>query len=182
MCSGIFVPLREPAWSEDSLIQSMFPADRQLVCNSSVISSWVMDFSGLATCWVWGWNSICMVWWEQTPNEGYGWQSHCGVFFLEQALQSWSVPEKSRLCAFPLQICSPFAWITYFSLANCLASLVWLYVIVFRLLHQKDPLCYTHYLLFYFPLSLHIAQCSGSSSLCFSSLPLSLHYKHHYSY
>ena len=96
MCSGIFVPLsepdllRKPAWYEDSLIQSMFPADRQLVGNSSVISPWVYGFF-----WI---GDLLGVWLvlnmhgvggdTHKGNEGRGWQGNWTVFFLAQALQS----------------------------------------------------------------------------------------------
>lgn len=92
MCSGIFVPLSEPdhLWKSQhgqkiSLIQSLFPADRQLVCNSSMLSPWAVDFCGLSTCWVCGCFSVCMVWvGTHTQNEGCGWQGSPTVFFLEQ--------------------------------------------------------------------------------------------------
>lgn len=111
MCSGIFVPLSEPdhLWKSQhgqkiSLIQSLFPADRQLVCNSSMLSPWAMDFCGLSTCWVCGCFSICTVWvGTHTQNEGCGWQGSPTVFFLEQGRKSWGVPRKNlavRLSSF----------------------------------------------------------------------------------
>lgn len=81
--------LEKSAWYEDSLIKSTFPADRQLVCNSSMISPWAMDFSGLVTCWVCGWFSICTVWLgTHTLKKECGWQGNFTVFFPERGLQS----------------------------------------------------------------------------------------------
>lgn len=68
LCSSLRAKpsLEKSAWSEDSLIQSLFPADRQLVCNSSMLSPWAMDFFGLLTCWVCGYFSTCTCGWGHT--------------------------------------------------------------------------------------------------------------------
>lgn len=115
MCSGIFVPLAQPrpslekpAWSEDSLIQSMSPADRQLVCNSSMVSSWAMDFSGLATCWARGWNSICVGWSGNTLRmKDVAGGSTAGPSFFELCGAPVSL-ENLGFVPLLFKICSPF--------------------------------------------------------------------------
>lgn len=91
-------PLEKPAWYEDSLIQSMFPADRQLVCNSSMISPWAMDFSRLVTCWVCGLFSICIVWvGAHTPHKGCGWLGSHSVAFNQLAWLNGAISTSRHL-------------------------------------------------------------------------------------
>lgn len=85
----------------------MFPADRQLVCNSSMISPRAMDFSGLATCWVCSWFSICTVWvGKHAPRERCGWQESCTAVFHKKGIVWWRSPQK-KLSLWPsfLYVC-----------------------------------------------------------------------------
>lgn len=88
MCSGIFGPLggrsslEKSAGSQDPLIQSTLPADRQLVCHLSMIPPWAMDFPGWATCRVCAWFSGRIVpVGTYTHRRAMLWQGSCTLFF-----------------------------------------------------------------------------------------------------
>lgn len=76
----------------------MLPADRQLVCNSSMISPRAMDFSGLVTCWVCSWFSICTVWvGKHAPSQRGGWQGSCPAAFNKKGIVWWRLPPRKSL-------------------------------------------------------------------------------------